>query len=148
MRQVDCLVKPSIQRTSLQKNEKEKGKKMFDKKRKFEIAITYQTVTPESVEIGDFDSTGYQIETETGTLEDILDYVKSYGPFNETACYPICPHCWFINSECAQDRAYFEQGEETTYCLHVKNVDGSDLTQKEIEFMFLIVSGKKEIDFD
>lgn len=114
---------------------------------KFELAITFELVTPESCEVGDFEETGYEVETHIGTLEDIVDYVYSYGPFDESACYPVCPHCWFMNVDCVQDRDYWEKGYRKSYSIHIKNEKGKDLTQTEIEFIQKVVADKIRFDF-
>lgn len=68
--------------------------------------MTYQTVTPESAEDGDFEDTGYELER--CTLKDAL----AYGSFNQDS------GSWFDTTTPEHDRAYFERGEEKTYSLH------------------------------
>lgn len=45
----------------------------------FTISLTYTTVTPESSEHGDFEESGFILESATYTLKEISDLVQNYG---------------------------------------------------------------------
>ena len=47
----------------------------------FAVGVTYDVVTPESAEIGDFDETGWTQETEPLSLRDTLDVIRKHGPY-------------------------------------------------------------------
>jgi hypothetical protein len=86
------------------------------------IAITFETVTPESAEHGDFAETGFELEPRPYERGDL----KAYGRaefISEPSSYPtIDASTWFTQGQCDQDRAYFERGEETRLSLHLGNV--------------------------
>ena len=105
----------------------------------FTVAVTYNVVTPESAEVGDFEETGYEVEPESADLLDIADYVDKYGPFDESSSYPSQPGDWWINTSSDQN---FETGAETQYEIHVDYNDGSDLDQRDFNLISKIVSGE------
>ena len=41
--------------------------------------ITFDTITPESAERGNYADSGFEKENETGTLRDLIDDAKRYG---------------------------------------------------------------------
>lgn len=45
----------------------------------FTISLTYTTITPESAEHGDFEESGFIIESVTCTLKEISGLVRNYG---------------------------------------------------------------------
>lgn len=106
-----------------------------DEKR-FNLAITFQTVTPESAEIGDFEDQGFEVEEESASLMDIADYVGTYGEFPHTSCYPPSPGCWWST----EGEADIQTGEEKTYSIFVENTDGSVLSQSDFDLVSKILS--------
>lgn len=97
----------------------------------FLYSITYQTVTPESAEHGDYADQGFIVEKESGTLEEIAREAKNrYGIYSNTSS-PAVASSW---ASVDPERDY-QSGEETYYNLHVRNVDGSELSEEQIQFI-------------
>ena len=86
------------------------------------IDFTYQTVTPESAEHGDFDSSGFitpgmwkyevsnydRVEYERGDLAGLIDFARSLGIMSDgDSFYSVDP-----------DENY-QTGESTTYGMHI-----------------------------
>lgn len=46
---------------------------------KFIVSETYQEVTPESAEYGDFSDTGFVFQDEPYSLRELIDYIKRSG---------------------------------------------------------------------
>lgn len=56
------------------------------------------------------------------SVDDAVDYIERYGPF-EASCGPsTCDnsHCWLTQTSPSEDRAYFENGEDTRLSFHVE----------------------------
>ena len=90
------------------------------------IAITYSLFTEESIEAGDAEEHGFEVEYEDNwTLREAIEfmYEKSYGMVH-ASCYPMCTtpnghKCWFsIYTE-------IENDEHFEYSLHIKDITPS-----------------------
>lgn len=85
------------------------------------FSVTYQTVTPESAEHGDFEDRGFEHDLITfDTFEELVDYMESNG-FNNPSSSPIESlgiHDW-LSTEMETDD--FETGEKKSLSLHPKN---------------------------
>lgn len=46
---------------------------------RFIVSETYQEVTPESAQDGDFSDTGFVFQDETYSLRELIDYIKRNG---------------------------------------------------------------------
>jgi hypothetical protein len=79
------------------------------------VAVTYQTVTPESAENGDFADSGYEVEPHITDLETILYYSDNYG------CYENYSGEWWES----YPETDYVNGWEITHALHVTPIDGS-----------------------
>ncbi len=90
------------------------------------IDFTYQTVTPESAEHGDFDSSGFIMpgmlryddyykrnEWKPGDLAGLIDFARSLG----IAQHPDAD--WFYSVDPDVD---YQTGEDTTYAMHIDGV--------------------------
>lgn len=51
---------------------------------RFIVSETYQEVTPESAEYGDFSDTGFVFQDETYSLRELIDYIKRNGYTRES----------------------------------------------------------------
>jgi hypothetical protein len=80
----------------------------------FQVAKTYQTVTPESAEMGDFEDSGFIFERRNDySLKDIIDEINQNS----------VEHCQengngfdiYFSSYCSD----YQTGEDTSECLHV-----------------------------
>ena len=96
------------------------------------ITTTYQVITPESVEHGDYEETGwineegvdmtpdeYDIEEGLTAVDKAVEFLKYEGA-NEASSYPFCCGTWYTQSEPICDRAYFEEGREETHSFHLE----------------------------
>lgn len=110
--------------------------------KKYQYSVTYQTITPESAEEGDFDDSGFEVEKTIDELQDILqEAVNRYGIHepsstkNENGISSVTAGCWWSSVSPDNNRDYFEKGIEKYYSLHIYNVDGSELTQEESQLI-------------
>lgn len=110
----------------------------------FVLNETYQTSTEESVEAGDFADTGFNFEDESYTSEELQAYLQSEG-FIHPSSSPLSSKNDYITNERAEDRAYFEKGEETTKSLHLVKIvdaDGVELpTEKQNTLWIKVLEG-------
>ena len=107
---------------------------------KAKFSITYQTVTPESAEQGDYSQHGwimpgywqYPLADDDGQHDDVLEQAKS-GEFDlslseavsfaqSLGIYDNSGSSWFQSVDPDQD---YQTGEDTFYSLHVEGVTPS-----------------------
>lgn len=79
------------------------------------ISKTFQTVTPESAEDGEFADQGFVFEDEPYTFRELLTLIDREG-FHNPSCAPATgePYEW-LDSYPETD---YHSGEETIYSLH------------------------------
>lgn len=104
--------------------------------KKYKYSITYTTIFESENEENPYeDNNGFEVENEIEELQDILqEAVNKYGISSPTGS-PIHAGISFESVTPKQDRDYFEKGIETYFTLHVKNVDGSDITLEETQLI-------------
>jgi hypothetical protein len=90
------------------------------------IVTTFQIVTPESAEQGDYEETGWiDEEGHDCTSDDVVDvavaFISEQGSVKPSD-YPACSpgHTWYTQTDPVQNRAYFEQGREETHSFHLR----------------------------
>lgn len=116
-----------------------------DKKLKY--GITYQTITPESAEHGDYDDAGWEVEEQVEDLSEILKIANNYGIY-EPSSSRIMGGEWWSSVDPSGTRSYYEKGEETYYSLHISHLDGTDLTKEETEFVTEKLKSGRKLDWD
>ena len=80
------------------------------------FSVTFEVLTPQSVENGEADSYGYEIES--ASLREALD-VLGYGEGGvEASEYPVEDPQWVTAYDVTRDRAYWERGETVNRSLH------------------------------
>lgn len=92
------------------------------------VSKTYEVVTPESAENGEPSDQGFEFKDETMSLQDLAHEIESEG-FSEWSNSDGTG--WLYTTTPVQDRAFFEKGEEKTYSLHFKKLDGSELDSED-----------------
>lgn len=106
--------------------------------KKYQYSVTYQTITPESAENGDFDDSGFEVEKTIDELQDILqEAVNRYyihEPSSTKNGKPVSG-TWWSSVSPNTDRDYFEKGIEKYYSLHVSNIDGTELSDEEAQLI-------------
>ena len=103
--------------------------------RVLKYSITYQEITEESREYGEVSDSGFIIENETDEIGNLLKLaVETYGIY-----YPVA-FGWWESTNPVQNRDYFEKGIEIYYALHIKNEDGTDITENEFDFITFLLS--------
>ena len=118
------------------------GNMPFDSTKNFKYSITYTESTEESSEDGDYSDQGYEVERQEAEIGDILHQAHSdYGIYSPTSL-----GSWESTSPLA-DRNYYEKGVDKYFQLHVMNVDGSQISEKEHNFItHLLSEGKYHAD--
>jgi hypothetical protein len=111
-------------------------------KKNFKYSITFQSWDEESLEIGETDDKGYEVEETTDTIGEILyEANTTYGIY-----MPVSFGYW-ESTEPEENRDFFEKGIRKYYALHITNEDGTDISQEESDFIsFLLSDGRYEID--
>ena len=113
----DSIVNIHKQRFSYQVCQKCTEHKVF-METKFLFSLCYEVVDEQSVKIGDFSDTGFEIEAETHLLEDILQVMEEYGI---TASEGLRTPDAVIN---------YQTGEHTTYSAFISEVSGRPIDPK------------------
>jgi hypothetical protein len=103
--------------------------------RVYKYSISYQEITEESREYGEISDDGFIIENETDEIGNLLKLaVETYGIY-----YPVA-FGWWESTNPVENKDYFEKGIETYYILHITNEDGTDITEKESDFITFLLS--------
>ena len=93
--------------------------------------ITYDIVTPESAEIGDYEDSGFEIQdAEADDMDDLIHQLEDYG-FAEDNRPGSLDELTFSTVDAVHDRAYFEDGESKYYTVFIKREDGKDFEPDE-----------------
>jgi hypothetical protein len=110
--------------------------------KKFKYSISYQTWDEESLEVGQTDNHGFVERDEVDTIGEVLYKANSdYGIY-----MPVSFGTW-ESTEPQEDRDYFEKGIRKYYGLHIKNEDGTEISEEENDFItFLLSDGRYEIN--
>jgi len=110
--------------------------------KEFKYSITYSSWNEEDLEAGDTNNRGYEVKDDIDTIGDILHLANDrYGIY-----YPMSWGGW-ESTEPQEDTDYIEKGIRKYYTLHITNVDGTDISQEENDFItFLLSNGRYEIN--
>ena len=111
-------------------------------KKKFKYSISFESWDEESLEAGQSDVRGYEVEDDTDFIGDILYKANTtYGIY-----MPVSFGTW-ESTEPNEDRDFWEKGIRKYYALHITNEDGTEISQEESDFIsFLLSDGHYEID--
>jgi hypothetical protein len=111
-------------------------------KKKFKYSITFESWDEESLEAGQSDVRGYEVEDDTDLIGDILYKANTtYGIY-----MPVSFGTW-ESTEPNEDRDFWEKGIRKYYALHITNEDGTEISQEESDFIsFLLSDGHYEIN--
>lgn len=93
--------------------------------------MTYETWSPEDVEIGDTDDKGWAVEQSEpyDTLEELLDAVEGEASWLEWSSSPAQPGDWIV-SEGSVD---YKTGDTTNHSLWIERADGKPLTRAQMK---------------
>lgn len=110
--------------------------------KKFKYSITFESWDEDSLEMGQTDERGFEVEETIDTIGDILyEANTTYGIY-----MPVSFGTW-ESTEPQEDRDFFEKGIRKYYALHIKNEDGTEISQEESDFIaFLLSDGRYEIN--
>ena len=118
---------------------------MIDGDKLYEYGITYELITPESVEMGDFEETGWEVESQFATLEEILRIALfNYGIYMPTDSFQ---QSW-RSVDADNDRDYYEKGHERYYTLFVSEMDGSEISKEEANFITEKLKSGRKMNWD
>lgn len=82
-----------------------------------EVAITYQTVTPESAEHGDFADSGFESESEFYTFRELVEALR-----NRFSDYSESPGSYSARTWASEyGEPDYRTGNETTRSIHLKD---------------------------
>ncbi len=110
--------------------------------KKFKYSITFSNWDNESLEIGETDDKGFEYQDEIDAIGEILYLANDqYGIDTPTSF-----GSW-ESSQPKEDADFYEKGINKYYTLHIHNLDGSDISQEENDFIsFLLSDGRLEIN--
>lgn len=98
----------------------------------YEFRITYQTVTEESAEIGDYADQGWELQDgHADDMDDLIYELDRYGFYEDTG--HGLNELRFNTVDPVRDRAYYEEGESKYYTVFINREDGQDFEQKEAD---------------
>lgn len=93
----------------------------------YNVSVTYEILTAESIENGDAESRGFDIEREEMDWDDLKRLIQDKG-FSEPSSSHLDERMWFSTSSPEESRAHFEEGEDKYYSLHLNSVNGAPPT--------------------
>ncbi len=99
---------------------------------KINISVTYQVISPESAENGDFEDQGFTLEPLEVSQYELRECIKEYGfkPREDndlTRWWEADPFTEWVT------------GRETTYNLHVNSINGKPLSDRQLKQLNKIV---------
>jgi len=107
--------------------------------KEFKYSITYQKIDKsqfaDGEDISDYTDQGYEIEPVLSRLSFIIENAKDNFGIYEPSSSPVSEGCWWSSTSPENSREYIEKGLEKYYSLHIKKLDGSNLTKEESEFI-------------
>jgi hypothetical protein len=111
-------------------------------KKKFKYSISFESFDEESLEAGQSDVRGFEIQNDTDAIGDILMLANTtYGIY-----MPVSFGTW-ESTEPIENTDFWERGIRKYYALHLTNEDGTEISQEENDFIsFLLSDGRYEID--
>ena len=110
---------------------------------KMEYSITYSSFDEDSLEVGESLDSGYEVEPEVETMSEILHMAyRDYGIYS-----PVSIGRWESTIP-LENRDYFEKGISKYFTLHIKNEDGTEISEEVNDFITLLLSeGKFHRDY-
>ena len=110
--------------------------------KKFKYSISFESWDEESLEAGQSDVRGYEVDDNVEAIGDILyEANTTYGIY-----MPVSFGNW-ESTEPEEDRDFWEKGIRKYYTLHITNDDGTQISQEENDFItYLLSDGRYEID--
>ena len=85
---------------------------------KIKYSICFATISPESVEFGEYADSGFIEKNIEGTLSDFLYDVKKYGCFYTSNSDGSG---WLHSDWDYEGKDSFETGEQTSYSIHINS---------------------------
>jgi hypothetical protein len=107
----------------------------FSSSKKFEYSITYSSWDEESLEMGETDDKGYEVEPEVENISEIL--YKSFDKYG--IYYPVSIGTW-ESTEPKEDTDFYEKGIRKYYVLHLRNEDGTEISEEDNDFITHLLS--------
>ena len=107
----------------------------FNSSKKFEYSITYSAWDEESLEMGETDDKGYEVEPEVENISEIL--YKSFDKYG--IYYPVSIGTW-ESTEPKEDTDFYEKGIRKYYVLHLRNEDGTEISEEDNDFITHLLS--------
>ena len=92
------------------------------------VSVTYEVITPESAEVGEPSDSGFEIQEEPMTLEDVKS-TMSYNEFYTEGQPQSGKEVHYVIADPERD---MQDGSEKYYTIHIKKIDGSDVNEEEI----------------
>ena len=119
---------------------------------KFKYSITFQEIDRsqfgDDEDINDYTNQGYEWDESIDELSSIIEKAKNdYGTYSPSSS-PVMAGCWWSSTEPKNNREYIEKGKEVYYSLHIKNIDGSDLSKEQSKFITKLLNPSTKTYWD
>ncbi|MYN13541.1 hypothetical protein GSY71_10380 [Pusillimonas sp. TS35] len=100
----------------------------------FLISVYSEHWTHEDLEAGETNTRDIELDRVVVDADDLERHGQDYG-LSELSCSDprMSPDIWFSSTHPRQDRAYFEQGVQKYYSLHVHEVNGKRPTPEDYQ---------------
>jgi len=91
----------------------------------FVVSIHCERWTLSDLEAGGVSTHDIELDRVTFNADDLVRHSRDYGISEPSSTDPsMTPNIWFRSTYPREDRAYFEQGVEKYYSLHIHEVNG------------------------
>ena len=99
----------------------------------YEFRITYQIVTPESAEAGEYEEQGWELPSgRADDIDDLINQLENYG-FSNDDRPDSSDELTFSTATPVEDRTHFEDEGDTYYTVFIEREDGKDFEQQEAD---------------
>ncbi len=102
----------------------------------FLVNKTFEVITPESAEEGDAEERGFEFEDKQMSPESLASEIKNQG-YSEWSNSDKTGWITYYDEE-----GDYRTGERINYSLHIKKLDGSELSAEDYAFIDHIMTGK------
>lgn len=95
----------------------------------FVVSTTYQKSTEEDIEAGEIGESGFELESEKMTMDELEEHMTSTGYVHPSSVPNITARD-YITTDNIEDSEYFEKGINKTYSIHLNNIldaDGNEI---------------------
>lgn len=109
------------------------------------VSVTFSSATPESSEVGEYESSGFDQERVEWDADDLYRAAIQYG-FHEPSSSTITATTYFTSSSPTEDDEYFRRGVSTYYSLHIHEVNGSEPSDEQMQALHAYLKAPRSLE--